>query len=296
MTCERWLWISADGSTTIELTQWVNNTEVMKAGMRGRWHPKPVITRVVIPDRPGQYTQNRRHEYRTWTLPLAARGSDIAALQATLYSLAQQMDPLDGPGILRYIGVDGRISDLYAVQTADLDPSDWVGSSASAGQMMVLTFEADEPYFLAEEVPYYWTGTDPFPWYGIGGSGYWFPITLGGSSVLGNVVVASYSDAPAWPIWDIVGPGADPILTNVTTGKTFALTGVSLAAGDVLHIDLSEGVKTVMGPNGANWFPYLTDDSLWPLVKGDNELVLSLSGATSASYIALRFRPRRIAP
>ena len=296
MSCERWLWVSADGSTTTELTQWVNNTEVMKAGMRGRWHPKPVITRVVIPNRPGQYTQNRRHDYRVWTLPLAARGSDITALQATLYSLAQQMDPLDGPGILRYIGVDGRVSELYAVQMADLDPSDWVGSSANAGQMMVLTFEADEPYFLSAEVDTSWKGADPTAWFGIGGTGYWVPISLGASAVLGDLTFDPATDADVWPIWDIVGPGSDPVFTNNTTGETFAFSGVTLAAGDVLEIDLTPGVKTILGPGGVNYFHYLTQTSLWPLVKGSNHITLSLTGATSASYVGLRYRPRRIAP
>lgn len=297
MSCEQWFWLSPLGGDPIELTRWTNNTEVVRAGMTGRWHPKPVITRAVIPNRAGQYTQNRRHEYRSFTLPLAAVTSELDDLQATLYELAQNMDPMDGPGVLRYVGTDGRVTELTAVQTADFDPNDWVGSSPGfAAQTMVLTFEADEPYFLGDEANFAWTGSDPYPWFGIGASGAWVPITLGGSSVLGDVFIVTGSDAPTWPIWDIVGPGADPSLTNVTTGKTLALTGVSLAAGDVLHLDLSEGVKTITGPDGSNWFPYLTEDSLWPLVKGTNELVLSLSGSTSASYIAVRFRPRRIAP
>lgn len=296
MSCEQWFWISADGATTVELTRWTNNTEVMKAGMRGRWHPKPVITRVVIPGRAGQYTQDRRHEYRTWTLPLAARGSAVAALQATLYQLAQIMDPLDGPGTLRYIGTDGRVSDLIAVQTADLDPSDWVGSSSAAGQMMVLTFEADEPYFLASEVNTSWQGSDPTPWFGIGGTGLWVPASFGGSAVIGDVTFNPATDADVWPIWDVVGPGADPVFTSDTLDDTFALSGVTLTAGQVIHIDLTPGVKTITGPGGVNLFPYLSSSSLWQLVKGTNHITLSLSGATSASYIGLRYRPRRLAP
>jgi hypothetical protein len=290
-TCERWFWVSPlDGSAT-ELTAWVNSFEVSK-GIKGRYLPKTVVTRQPFPGRPGQVTTNRRHDYRQFPLPLNARSASNTGLQILLAELGQKMDPLDGPGTLRYVGVDGRVTELTAIQTADLDPTAWIGSQGPAGSVMTLMFEADEPYFLHQAVTRSLTGSDPGSWFpGI-------PWALGGSSVVGDFTVDTNSDALVWPIWNVVGPGSDPVFTNTLTGEVMGFLGATLTSGQTLTIDLTPGVKTIIGPSGANWFPFLDPAArqLFPLQKASQVISFGLTSATSASSIQLVYQPRTFAP
>lgn len=294
MACEQWFWVSPLGFTR-ELTQFAAGTEVMK-GIISRYAPKVLINRRSTPFRAGSTTTQRRHDIRIMPFPLGAVGSGITVLQTLLADLSREMNAVAGEGILRYVGLDGRISELFCVQTNLLDPVPWVGSDGPAGQICTLQFEADDPYWHA----YVNDG-------GFGGSapGSWFPgipWALGGSSILGSVTVDSHSDVDVYPVWLINGPTDGDVVASVDRidingnpfTETWHLVSPPLIAGETVTIDTK--TKTVTGPDGSNWFRYLTEYNLWAFEPGDNPISLTMSGATSVSSITYSYRDLLLAP
>lgn len=293
-TCEQWFWASPLGFTR-ELTQFTFGTEVMK-GIISRYAPKVIINRRATPGRAGSRTTSRRHDIRTMPFPLGAKGADITALQTLLADMSREMDAVAGEGILRYVGTDDRVSELFCVQTNLLDTSEWVGSTGSAGQMITLQFEADDPYWHA----YVNDG-------GFGGSapGSWFPgipWALGGSSILGDVTVESHSDVDVYPIWLINGPTDGDVVASVERvdidgnpfTETWHLVMPPLVIGETVTVNTE--TKTVDGPDGSNWFPYLTEYNLWAFEPGDNPISLTMSGATDDSSITYSYQDLLLAP
>lgn len=284
--CERWVWTSPVGIER-ELTAFVNSTEVL-LGMSNRYAPPAVITRQVVPNTSGARTQSRRHDVRPLQMPLGAVGANITALQSVLAGIASDMNIMAGMGTLTYIGLDAHESTMQCVQTAQLDPNA-VQGVGKAFMTTKLVFESDDPYFYGSWIQQSFVGSNPGSWFpGL-------PWALGGSAVIGAETLDITSDVETWPYWYIVGPGSDPMATNNTTGETWALSA-TLGSGDTVVIDTSLGVKTVIGPGGSNWFSKLTQRSLWPLVPFSNDITLSLSGATSDSFMTLMYKPRTLAP
>lgn len=295
MACEQWFWVSPLGFTR-ELTAFVADTEVQK-GIISRYAPKVTINRRVTPFRAGATTTQRRHDIRTLPFPLAAKAANVTALQTILADLSREMNAVAGEGILRYVGLDARVSELFCVQTALLDTVPWVGSDGTpAGQKCTLQFEADDPYWHA----YVNDG-------GFGGSapGSWFPglpWALGGSSLLGDVTIESHSDVDVYPVWLINGPTDGDVTATVSRvddlgnpfTETWHLIMPALVAGETVTVDT--GSKTVTGPDGSNWFRYLTEYNLWGLEPGDNPISLEMSGATDVSSITYSYRDLLLAP
>lgn len=292
--CEQWFWASPLGYTR-ELTRFTFDTEVMK-GIISRYAPKVIIRRRATPGRAGSTTTSRRHDIRTLPFPLAAKGANITALQTLLADLSREMDAVAGEGILRYVGVNGRISELFCVQTNLLDTSPWVGSTGLAGQMCTLQFEADYPYWHAYVNDGGFGGSAPGSWYpGI-------PWALGGSSLLGDVTVDSHSDVDVYPVWLINGPTDGDVVASVQRTdiygnpftETWHLVIPPLTAGQTVTVNTED--KTVTGPDGSNWFSYLTEHNLWAFEPGDNPITLEMSGSTSVSSITYSYQDLLLAP
>lgn len=292
--CEQWFWDSPLDFTR-ELTRFTASTEVMKA-IVSRYAPKAIINRRVTPGRAGATTTSRRHDIRTMPFPLGAKGSNITALQVLLADMSREMNAVAGEGILRYVGTDGRISELFCVQTNLLDSNEWVGSTGPAGLMVTLQFEADDPY---------WHREVNFGGFGGSAPGSWFPglpWALGGSSILGDVTVDSHSDVDVSPIWLINGPSDGDVVATVERTdidgnpftETWHLVSPPFVAGETVTVDT--GAKTVTGPDGSNWFPYLTEYNLWAFEPGDNPISLTMSGATSVSSITYSYQDLTLAP
>jgi beta-glucanase (GH16 family)/endo-1,4-beta-D-glucanase Y len=290
---ERWVWIATDG-TQLELSRFVDNLAVVK-GMSGRGAPPVVVKRVVVPGQPGERTTSIRHGVRSMPLPLFADAASWPDLQALLDKVINYMDPLDGAGTLRYIGLDGHVSDLFCRCVSGLT-IDNEGANGPAAHQLDLVFEADDPYFYRDTITESWVGTDAVKWFPI------LPLSLGSSAIIGDTTLDTRSDVEVWPVWTIVGPGQAPVLTNKTTNKTISFKdGASLDAVQVLTIDTRPGTlsttpKSVLGPDGSSWRRFLDRRSLWSLAKGQNQLSLGLPGSTASSYISVAFRPRTKRP
>lgn len=283
---ERWLWISPF-NVTRELTAFVNGTQVIR-GMTGRYAPPVLAVRDVIPGIPGQRMREIHHDMRELDLPLFALADDRVAFQALLSQMVRDFDPVAGSGTLRHIAIDGTTSDLFCRCVGGLG-IDSEGSMGPHAATPTLVFQADDPYWYGDIIQQSFSGGAPVNWFAM------LPVQLGSASVLGDTTIDNVGDVKAWPIWTIQGPGSNPTLTNQRTNEVVSLAA-SLGAGDRVIIDTRPGYKTVRGPNGLNYRRYLTDYALWGLLAGKNSVTLSMSGATSASYITLAYRPAYLVP
>lgn len=102
-------------------------------------------------------------------------------------------------------------------------------------------------------------------------------------SLIQNTVVSAECenegtfDAP--PVITVTGPTTSPKVMNVTTGKYIELTGLTLADGDTVEINV--GKRTIKLANGTDASAYFGNGSSWlVLVPGVNDLTL-LDGSPS---------------
>lgn len=273
---------------TIELTDLVNY-----AVLRGRIGDlMPVFTRSEekVPLQAGSRLLRINTEPRELDIPLMIWDSSAVAMEARLRSLVQAMDPNLGEGKLRYTSQSGTSVDLNCRYVDGLR-----GDNRRANltwRELVLTLRASDPYWYATSPVSATYETEEatatfFPF---------FPLVLSDSSVFADAAVNNSGDVDAWPVWTINGPGSNPVLRNLTTGKTLTLT-YTITAGQTITIDTRPGYKTIELDTGDNLFPYRSNaSSLWPLQRGSNTIRIELSSADENSSVVLSYYPRYLSP
>lgn len=289
----RWLWITPAGET-IELTNFVNDTEVLK-GMTGYGAPPSVIRRETVPGQPGGRTRAVRHGVREIGVPMFALGKSVLGLDVLLARLIRATDPWRGEGILRRIDTFGNESDLYCRCTSGLEGRG-SGANGPSNLRVMPIFQAEDPYFYREAKTQGFSGAEPRSFFPI------LPLRLTSASVIGDIKIRTESDVPTWPVWTLMGPGSNAVLRNNTTGEVFSLD-MDLGHGEAVIIDCRPYQKLVIGPNGSTtapdgskYFGKLVQRNLWALHPGLNEVSLGLDGATSASYVSVSYRDRVLVP
>lgn len=99
--------------------------------------------------------------------------------------------------------------------------------------------------------------------------------------------VLNSGNATVFPVIELHDEAHNPVITNQTTGETFALD-ISIADGDVIVIDMSNRTVTL---NGSNVMGNRTADSTWwGLTPGDNSIVLTSNTGDDNVYALLRWR------
>ncbi len=110
-----------------------------------------------------------------------------------------------------------------------------------------------------------------------------------------GIVPVSVTNAglyPSWPRLEIHGPTegvlTNPVITNVTTGKTLALTGdggAAVAAGQVLVVETNPTRRSIAFTTGQSRYGKVSVDSeFWALEPGANEIRFYASGDTVDAY------------
>ena len=112
--------------------------------------------------------------------------------------------------------------------------------------------------------------------YALTGGAIW---SIGGSGGQ-NIITVDGVDS-AFPVWEVVGPATNPILTNTTTGQSITWNG-TVPNGQSLVVDMGEQTATMAG---ANVFQYI--DGQWiRLDAGNNTLTYTATGATAPSILS----------
>lgn len=142
-----------------------------------------------------------------------------------------------------------------------------------------LEFIALDPYWESEAIEIEWKQAEAGAFFPI------LPVNLAPSQVLGDTTADNIGDAPAYPVWEIDGPGT-PTVRNVTTGQEWAFT-VSIPTGRTVTVDTRppeiapETGLTAVDDLGEDYWPNFADfPQLWALEPGTNDLSLEVTAAT----------------
>lgn len=122
---------------------------------------------------------------------------------------------------------------------------------------------------------------------------------------------ASQLAAEEWPLIIVNGPLSNPVIENLTTGEHINLTGLELAVGQFVTVDLAGGArrdaKTIRDQDGNSASQHLSTDSdlaTWHLAPagelladgtyctGVNEIRISGTGANLLTGAELRYHDR----
>lgn len=272
-------WIDADGISSTLDVEW-NAT--------GRGMPPVEFEEDKVPERAGSRVRAVRHGTRDITLPLWITAASPADLRTALRALMLTMDPSRGDGKIRVTSELGDQREVTCRYLAGLELAESLGStSGPLLQRVPVTFRAFDPYWYAvsDSTASFSTGAAAtfFPF---------FPLRLSASEVFATGNITNVGDVSAWPVWTITGPGSNPVLRNLTTGKMILLT-TSISTGEGIVIDTREGAKSITKTDGTNIFSTLYElSSLWPLQRGVNAVQVELTGSDSNSLVSVAYRPR----
>lgn len=269
--------ILADGSGSVKLTDYGQ----LLAGRRGDLAPAITLESRRIGNE--LLASMYRKEKRALDLPFLFKASTESALLDNVRTLLTVLTA--GEGKLRAT-IGSTVRELQRVYfSGGLTEKNWLQAAEA-----VLSFDALDPFWYeiaAAENLFTISGSTIAPFFPF------FPIRLLVSQVL-NQDTVSNPGVEVWPIWTITGPGDTLSLENTTTGRKLTWLG-TLDVNDVLEIDTRPLHKTVR-LNGVNaWEDVQASEAdLWPLIAGDNDVLVGLSSATVDTEALLSYIPRYV--
>lgn len=166
------------------------------------------------------------------------------------------------------------------------------GEDSHDGQALVLTFACPDPWWYGAEkgfVQKVEAGRKPFiTSFGGAATIPFFPVVLASSTVAGAYQLEVSGDAPAWPVWEIVGPGEDLLIESVDTGEQIFIEG---EFGEVVTIDTRAGdIYSASFSQGELWDRVSIESVLFPLQPGNNSIRMTMVNARPDSEVRLRYR------
>jgi hypothetical protein len=128
-----------------------------------------------------------------------------------------------------------------------------------------------------------------------------FPIQFAGGFINQPFDIGYVGTWRTFPTIEITGPGTNPIIQNLTTGKKLALT-YAVASGEVVTINLGVGQKSVVSSINGDKIGTLTDDSdlgdfallaAPEAVGGTNSMKVTItSGSVGQTSVKIRWYDR----
>jgi hypothetical protein len=273
------------GADTIDLNE-IDEKGVgfqAKSGVTGLGLP-PVSVQWLEGAGDGATFRRTRVQTRDIDLPIEILALDRADLQAKLSRLALV---LAGGCSLILANGDGV---QWSTEVHRVGGGEYAYGADTIGEtefQTVLTLRAGDPYFTSS-VQQVRTIT------GAGGGSAFLPnlvaMSVAPSQAIGSIDLFNSGDAPAYPVWEVRGPG-DTFVATSPSGETLKWNG-TLAAGQKLIVDTRKG--TVQDETGTNRYDLLdTAPRFWTVQPGSSTATASLLNTTSASQITCSWYPRK---
>lgn len=231
----------------------------------------------------GSIVRGVRYGAREVFVPLMLEAESTAALSEVRRSLTALLAPHLGEVEVRVqdpvTGTDRMIRGYLREGLEGDFGSGYHGSWQTLG----LTFECPDPWWLGPEQvtelrinP----GSKPF----ISTSATFFPVMLAQSTVQGKFQVDIQGAGPVLPVWEVVGPGEDLVISN---GRARIEVGGAFAAGSTVVLDAASGRIT---PD--RWADVSLRSRLFALEPGSQTITVTLVGATTDTLVRLTYRER----
>lgn len=120
------------------------------------------------------------------------------------------------------------------------------------------------------------------------------PIQLASSAVIGSATIANAGTAISYPTWRITGPGT-PTFQNLTSGRKWSLN-TAIPTGNVVQVTTKPGTQAAVNVTTAtNIWDQLVLSSLrdlWGFVGGNNQINISMAGASASTLVDLTWIQR----
>ncbi|MEE4540996.1 phage tail family protein [Streptomyces sp. V4-01] len=278
-------WTDAQGRVTVLSDD--ENGWVIQPGATGLDMPTYQVYSDESPEIDGSAIRQIRAQARTIMLPVVVFSDvDRADFLAKKRGLRRSLNPKLGAGTLTITETDGTQRSIAAYYQSGGEGDESVDVGGMRYQMVAVVFVAPSPY---------WLGPPVHLDFQVAQSGSFFPLlplAVADSQVLGDTFISNDGDDVAYPVWTIRGPATSVILTNIITGQSLTLSQ-SLTSSDTVVIDTRERIQTVLMNGSTNLWPKLaTGSALWGLAPADNEVALTLAGATTSTLVSLDYQPR----
>lgn len=273
--------ILADGTGSVKLTDYGR----LLAGRRGDLAPLITLDTRRIGNE--LLAAIYRQEKRPLDLPFFFKATTEAELLTNVRTVLTVLTA--GEGRLRVTRNDATVRELKrCFFRGGLGEKGWTQAAET-----VLSFDALDPFWYetsATENIFTISGSSILPFFPFFLTK---PLRLLVSQVL-NQDTVSNPGVECWPIWTITGPGDTISLENKTTDRKIVWAG-TLTGSDTLEIDTRPLYKTVR-KNGINSWGLIQSSNAdpWPLIAGDNDILVGMNNATVATQAKLSFTKRYV--
>lgn len=231
----------------------------------------------------GSVVRGVRYEARPVFLPILMEAPSTADLTIARRDLYRLLAPHLGPVEVRVQDPGTDTDRMIRGYLREGLTGDFGDTFHGSWQTLGLDFLCPDPWWMgAERVQTFRVnpGVKPF----ISTTVDFFPVILAQSTVMGRFEVQVYGDGPAFPVWEVMGPGEDLIISDGT--NRIQVNG-TFKAGEVVRIDTREG-RIV--PD--RWADVTLDSRLFSLPPGRTTLTVTMVGATEATTVSLSYRER----
>jgi hypothetical protein len=262
-------------------------------GEQGNYYPPVANVDQRTPLYPGTLIRYVDVQPRLLTYPLEVVAADEMTLRTLIRNITGWFNTSMLPGTLQAVDPDGvtrRQIGCYYAGGLEGDGSD--DNRGGGNIFFPLQLEAPDPFWTDLNA----TVVTPAIAQPSFLSSQFLPMLLGGSTLATSFQITNNGDWETWPIWTIHGPGTNLTITNLSTGKSLALTangGLVLGANQILTIDCSFGKKTILTQDGASQAGFLQPGGvLFSLGVGLNILSVQMGGTTGQSSMQMQYKQR----
>jgi hypothetical protein len=225
-----------------------------------------------------------RVQSRTIDLPIEILANDRVELQAQLSRLALML----AGGCTLVLDEGNGVT--WSTEVHRTGGGDYTYGGDTIGERefsTTITLMAGDPYFTSSEQQVRYVGGNAATAAFLSSLA---NVKVAPSQAIGEITLSNSGDAPAYPVWEVTGPG-DHFVATSSTGETLKWNG-TLTAGQKLTVDTRKG--TVVDQSGANRYDLLdTAPRFWTVRPGTSTAVASLLNTTTASRITCSWYPRK---
>ena len=179
-----------------------------------------------------------RYDSRLITLVFFADAASLALADAMRDDIYELWRGIEGETVtLKVVRDDGSVRLIDGEVVNVIDFPDAVGDRYGGSQRFAVQLECHNPF---------WRGQS---------------LVVKNITVNGTTNITYDGQYPTEPIINIIGPIANPVLTQLVTGKKLDFTGTTIASGNNYLIDTRYGYKTILDGTSTNRIANLTSDS-----------------------------------